>query len=64
LKDGTIRSRTLYEYRRKNKNIEIQRVKEIKELRKKFEKNNEIQKKGTIFLKNFLKEFSKDSNNN
>lgn len=63
MKDGATRSRTLYEHRRKNENIENERVKEIKELRKTFEKNNEIQEKRNNLLENFLKEFKASKDN-
>lgn len=59
MKDNAVRSRALYERRRKNEAIEIDRVKEIKELRKTFEKNNEIQEKRNELLQNFIEELKK-----
>jgi len=62
MKDGVVRSRALYERRRKNESTEIERLKEIKELRKTFEKNKEIQEKRNKLLEDFIKELKTSKN--
>jgi len=62
MKDGAVRSRALYERRRKNESTEIERLKEIKELRKTFEKNNEIQEKRNKLLEDFIEELKTSKN--
>lgn len=56
MKDGAVRSRALYECRRKYENTEIECMKEIKELRKTLNKNNEIQERRNELLADFIKE--------
>lgn len=56
IKDGAVRSRAMYKRRRIDEEKEIERTKEITELRKTFEKNNEIQEKRNQLLKDFIEE--------
>lgn len=62
MKDDAVRSRALYERHRKNENIEIEHVKEMKELRKTFEKNNEILENRNKLLQEFIEELKTSKN--
>lgn len=56
MKDNAVKSRALFQHRRKNEHTEVERVKEMKELRKTIEKNNEIQEQRNKLLQNLIEE--------
>lgn len=56
MKDGAVRSRDLFKRRRKSEQTEVERIKEIKELRKTINKNNEIQEQRNKLLQDFIQE--------
>lgn len=62
MKDGAVRSRAMYKRRRIDEEREMERTKEITELRKTFQKNNEIQEKRNQLLKDFIEELRVSKN--
>lgn len=62
MKDGAVKGRASYERRRKKENKETERMNEIKELKKTFDKNNEILEKRNQLLQDYIEELKSSKN--